>query len=407
MAEARNCDKGEIVRLLRRGFSISRVQLRITSMEPLQEFATFEMTKGKVVLSLISTDPAALQLGWAVHPSQAPDGSWRQVARADNEMYWRDMEALGRDVDVKRRAALERVTKGEFRPEYDPGRLVSSFLRCDDDARDRDLRYQPLKQDYFDVWAHLLVEAEQATDSLQALLQSRPSARPYVTILEALFKRALPVSEAVWAYAAVLRQARVDLHEEIRIAQYQLGIVHDLQQMVAARSPDALSPRDLPHLLDAYRRELDAFGPLFRMVWELATRVTPAHLPPNASYWTIVERLRSTEWAGLVDCVHPEIRHSESHAATEIDTSRSVVILSEREEQTGRRVVLREYSFDEIVGIAQRLHEGLFPAMLAGLYAFDATILSVLVSTTDFARLVVRVGNPLEPTDPAGASPSR
>lgn len=182
-----------------------------------------------------------------------------------------------------------------------------------------------------------------------------------------------------------------DVHEAVLRALDQRKQVDDLLGMLAKRSPMP-GPQGIPYLTDANRRYCETLRPFLEALSNaVATVEKLPPLSPNTGYKKRVEFIRKTRFAGIVICLDPDIRHSESHDGTDYDDANARVFLTEVE--NGVRRKLGEYTYWQISDMTLELQNGLFLAVINAFALHEVGVLTTAAVSPEYFTVLTSIGN--------------
>jgi len=116
-------------------------------------------------------------------------------------------------------------------------------------------------------------------------------------------------------------------------------------------------------------------------------------LDPGTGYEKRIELIRNSKYAGIVDCVDLDIRHSESHTAnTTIDDDKGQIVLT-RLLNDGSRAVVRTYTYAQFTDMLMCMERGLLPAMLYEFGVVRFAILGTLMHSIEYVHLLLSIDN--------------
>jgi len=149
----------------------------------------------------------------------------------------------------------------------------------------------------------------------------------------------------------------------------------------------------LPHLLDVYRRQCESIRPFVYALSEVIQALDGRRrLEPTLGYEKRVELTGKSQYGKIVDCLDPQIRHSESHGGTDIDHERGAIILGEGTVD-GLRRTIREYSYWQFADIARNLEHGLYMAIIAEFALIQLSTWVLITHSVDYAQLSFAIDN--------------
>ena len=240
----------------------------------------------------------------------------------------------------------------------------------------------------------LLVETKRLLDAQQTVYAENPKAKVYGDLVEDLLNAAVWLHDEPFIQRAIrfLELVRFDVLDALVRAMEQRKHVDDLLRMLAARSPMP-AKQAIPHLLDVYRRFCETLRPFVEALSDAVCIVE--HLPPlspNTGYGKRVDVIRRSSFAGIVNCLDPQIRHSESHSGTIIDDAGSRVLLTELG-KNGERRTLGEYSYVQVSDMTLDMQNSFFIAVLVACALHDIGVLTATVTSREYLNALCSIGN--------------
>jgi hypothetical protein len=359
--------------------------------------ATATLANGAVTRELHSEEEEFLDYCFSTHKTGDADG--RTVLRRfrDGNRYWKEQEELCRDFDGKLKAAIARHQPGRFCLPTSPRRLIIDFLKANDRSN---AKFLALRQYHFDIAAALLLETKGMLESQAAIYKKFPLAERYgKEIQKALDAHFRAGPDLLVKVIAFLRATPADILDSLNSAVRQQTQSHDLHEMLAARG-SIRGDVALPHLLDVYRRQCESLRPFVYALSEVIQALDgPRRLERTLGYEKRVELIKKSQYGQIVDCLDPQIRHSESHGGTEIDHERGTIILGEITVE-GLRRTIREYSYWQFADIARNLEHGLYMAMMAEFSLIQLSTLVLMTHSAEYMQLLFAIDNTAGPDEP-------
>lgn len=347
------------------------------------------LTKNSSARTVTSASEDFRNFVLAMHPSLDVKGNVVLRRFADNNRYWKESEWLATvTLDAKNR--LQQLLQSGTKVDNKLKTLLLEFLKTRDWGA---ARFLPLKQQFFELQSVLLYETQRFLSIQQKTYANNPKAKPYGDLVEELLN-ALWQQDDSFTKRCIrfLSLVRFDIDDAIIRASEQRKHVDDLLGMLAKRTPMP-GRQALPHLLDAYRRYCESLRPFVDVLSEAVCAVE--HLPPispNTGYKKRVALIKGTRFAGIVDCLDPDIRHSESHHGTVIDDPGGRVLLTEASND-GKRRTLGEYTYWQISDMTLDLQNGLFLAVLTAFALHETGLLVTTLVSPEYVHALLSIDN--------------
>lgn len=376
--------------LFQESYSILKIELKIDNQNKTNK-SIFSLKKGVEELVFESSEIDVLLYGSTFHRTLDPDGKWVFISYKDNEKYYRDIDTLIDRDGAKRRAAFDKIIKGNYQPKYDPEELIRKFLLS---KKRSNPRFEPLKTDYFEI---LIGQALIASDysKMDAKLQSEREIYSDLTkatrkILSKTFQNR---GNAVENFLAYHKYIDIEIEDITKKIQDEKEYHKELYSSLAKQGPSVNIKIVGKAPLDIYRRysELSSqFINALRISIELGEGLE--RVLPYKKFADNIGIIKSfPEYSVLVDNIDPRIRHSESHINTEIDEKTSIIRITERKHR--QRVVLCEYPLNEISKMILSLDRDFFPAMALTFTIFEATLFLQVLDSFEYKNLLLGIGN--------------
>lgn len=256
-------------------------------------------------------------------------------------------------------------------------------------SNDSDLLW--LKKNYFHFLAFYLDETKTMTDKTKDLLfaKSKDIRSAFDAADRILSNAFLPKNEKknpveiYRLYRQYLPDSLEDHSERIAI---QLAYLEDLRRTLNKVGSQEKGIRIL-YVLDVYRRVYEMTLPILDLL-RIALLLSKGETKVvGSSADDIIKVLDENGHSGFVEAFIPQIRHCESHLATRISEEKMSVFLTKREGL--RRILINEYSFDEIVSHQRRLNEVIFPALYYAFSKFDGFLKLLLLDSFEYQLLLI------------------
>jgi hypothetical protein len=147
----------------------------------------------------------------------------------------------------------------------------------------------------------------------------------------------------------------------------------------------------LHYVIDMYRRYAEAVRPLLKIVSEAVAIADGRDIPdPSLGMSKRVDLIRQSNYADIVDCFDPRIRHAASHAAISYDKERGFVMF-EGAESGGFDDFEMSYAY-----AAEKIRyfiRGFVPAILGTIGTYQELQLMAIVQSGDYRRLLLLIDN--------------
>lgn len=351
------------------------------------------LRKGSVERILRSTDKDFWDFTIAMHPSLDVQGNrvlrrFRDTGRHIDESKW--LATLVLDAQKRMEHLRQSFEESSGKVDSNLKVLLLQYLR----TRDwRAPRFLPLKNNFFELQHVVVLETRKFLATQQRVCAVNPQAKRYVELVDELLN-------AFWQQDDTLLKrcmrfvslVRFDIGDAIVRAAKQRAHVDDLLGMLAKRTPMP-GRQAIPHLLDAYRRYCESLRPFIDVLSDMVCAVEKLPpISPNTGYTKRVALIKSTRFAGIVRCLDPEIRHSESHQGTVIDDDRASVVLTDIAEDGSRRT-LGEYSYWQISDMTLDLQNGLFLAVLTSFALHETGLLLTALVSPEYSSALLSIDN--------------
>jgi hypothetical protein len=384
----------ELLRLLHAGFRVETITTRLQPRGPDASDATTHievlLKKGSIQRELESDEADFCEYCHRLHRSLDSDGNVVFRPFLDSNQYWNTSMALGEGYEERRKAAIERLRRGEFRFDYSPKALLVDCLKTREWGAER---FLPLRRDHWEIEAAVLLDHHRLTQVRNKAYETHPKARRYGALVEKALDDAWQREDTFLKRCIrYLDYASLNLEDAAQRLSQQRKIVEAEYRRVAPETPTE-AVHVLPVFLDAYRRHAEAVWPLIRALSD-AAQVAQGRRPHEKTlgYGKRVQRLRESPYGESVDCLDPDIRHSESHCGTIIDDANGSVILTE-EAEAGVRRVIRSYSYSAFAEIAANLENGLLVALFGEFVVHESALLVAVVFSREYFDLLLSIGN--------------
>lgn len=363
------------------------IKVEVNDGEPSTEV---QLRKGDTALVRASTSKDFTAFASSLHPSLNHKGERQLRPYANNDRFHDEIKDLY-ERHENRRAIAQTLLASGGKVDGQLLKLLVEMLRTRDWGNER---FRPLKDNYIEVEFVLLAESKRLLDRQKLIYTTNPKAKKYGDIVEDLLNNAVWFSSDPFIQRALrfLELVKFDVLDALVRASEQGQHVSDLLRMLAARTPIP-ARQGIPHLLDMYRRFCETLRPFVDALSDavcLVDKLKP--LSPNTGYEKRVEVIRKSRFAGIVNCLDPQIRHSESHNGTVIDDMGRRVVLTELGTD-GTRRTLGEYSYVQVSDMTLELQNSLFVAVLVTFALHYIGILTATVTSREYISALSSIGN--------------
>lgn len=397
--------------LFQQGYTIQSIELKLNGPNTATNIAnkcltfTFDnqniMTKTTLVLKeennqivFTSYERDVLLYASTFHKSLDKDGNWIFQGYTNNECYYATIEQLIDTDGAKRKTAYNRVVKGEFKPEYDPEKLIRKFLLTG--YRKNKKKFEVLRRDYFEILisqALILSKYLEMDKKLKNERERLGYAELSKVTGEILEKGFQTKDNQIKNFLVYHKFIDIDIEEITHRIQEEKDYHKKIYDSFAQNAPytDIKIVGKVP--LDVYRRycELSShFINALRISVELGKGID--EISPYKKFITNVEILKAVkEYGILIKAIEPRIRNSESHINTEICEKSALVRITEKKGKERR--VLCEYPLNEISNMILQLDRDFFPAMAISFTIFETFLLCRILDSFEYRVLLLGIGN--------------
>jgi hypothetical protein len=350
--------------------------------------STVLLKRGKSELTLQSSEEDFAQFCLSTKQFFDSNGNrmFRQVA--DIGRYQNELERLTVHFEEESNKAVERLKAGLIRLTFNAPELIREFLRT---RAWGDTKYLPLRTQYFDILVAVLWESKKSADAETRLFQAFPEAERYAKrITEVLMKSFDPLNEPLRNYlifADLNSQNFTDLTKKVL---NEAAVNKDTFDRLA-KDGSVEGHVGLHYVIDMYRRYAEAVRPLLKIVSEAVAIADGRDIPdPSLGMSKRVDLIRQSNYADIVDCFDPRIRHAASHAAISYDKERGFVMF-EGAESGGFDDFEMSYAY-----AAEKIRyfiRGFVPAILGTIGTYQELQLMAIVQSGDYRRLLLLIDN--------------
>jgi len=325
------------------------------------------------------------------HKSLDKDGDWVFQCYTDNESYYKTIDLLIDNDGSKRKSAFDRIIRGEFKPSYNPEKLIRKFLLTG--YRKNRKKFEVLRTDYFEILAHQVLILKKYLEMDKKLKNERLGYAELSKAAREILEKGFQTDEnQIKNFLAYHKSIDIEIEEITKKIQEEKDYHHQLFESFAQKAPYREIKIVSKAPLDVYRRysELSShFINALRISIEIKGDKNAA---AYKKFVTNVEILRSIpEYSGLVKTIEPRIRHSESHINTEIDEKTGIVRFTEKKGKN--RKILCEIPLNEISKMILQLDRDFFPAMVITFTIFETNLLLKILDSFEYRILLIGIGN--------------
>jgi hypothetical protein len=394
--------------LFQEGYTIQNIELKVDGRSKptktenqglLIEFGqdvstetTFTLKKENEQIIFSSNERDVLLYGSTFHKSLDHDGNWTFQCYSNNECYYQTIDQLIDKDGIKRKSALERIAKGEFKPDYDPEKVIRKFLLAKN--RKNKKNFEALRRDYFEILVNQALILNEHLKQDKKLQTERSGYAELSKLTREILDNGFKTNEnLIKSFLAYHKFIDIDIDDISTIIQDQREYHQRIYGLFAKESPSTDIKIVGKAPLDVYRRYCELashFINALRISVELGNGVEK--IKPYKKFTENVEFLRSIkEYEVLVKAIEPRIRHSESHINTEICEKTATVRITEKKGK--ERIVLCEYPINEISTMILQLDRDFFPAMAISFMIFETFLLGRILDSFEYKILLLGIGN--------------
>ncbi|MHA1495563.1 MAG: hypothetical protein ACTSRQ_16290 [Candidatus Thorarchaeota archaeon] len=322
------------------------------------------------------------------------DGSVILSKIRDKRRYYDAISYFGENRESKIARALEDLRSGKsplskgFWHDFDKALVKLIFDKPS--SKDPDILW--LKENYFHLLAFYLKEVKAMKGKSRNLLFAKhDDIRPIVEMTDRILSTAfLPKEDEknpVELFNVYRQHLPDSLEDHSERVSMQLEYLRDLGTILTKVGSQEERIRIL-YVLDVYRRMYEMTLPildLLRIAILLSKGETDIERGVKAT--NIISILAANGYSGIAEPINPQIRHCESHLSTRIREGKRKVLLTDRKGFS--RIIIREYSYEEIVDHQQRLHDVVFPALFYAFAEFDAFLKLTLLDSFEYKLLLI------------------
>jgi hypothetical protein len=344
-------------------------------------------------LVLQSDDRDFFEFCIAMRPSldTAGNPSFRQFA--DLNRYYEDVEHLTKDTRRKTQEAVQRLVAGKRKLMFAPEALVAEFLKSRNWG---DQRFLPLKTDYYDVVAVLLVLSKQAVESQERVQKSFPESVNYAKrIGDVLLQAFQPTADPIKSFLRFSEANRIEFYDSAAKLITESRFNDDIFSRLSMNGGKVDGHVGLRYLIDMYRRYVDWAFPLVKMLSDAVCTVEGGRPSPEASLGMTkrVELIRRSNYSDIVDCFDPRIRHAASHNGVAYDQSSGIVKFSGVDSDGVRKFDDFELTYVQASDKVRSFTRGFIPAILIAFGMQHQLQLLAAVTSPEFQNLLLLIGN--------------
>ena len=326
------------------------------------------------------------------HKTLDKDGNWAFQCYTDNENYYKTIDLLVDNDGSKRKTAYDKISKGEFRPGYNPEQLIRKFLLTG--YRKNKKKFEALRTDYFEILVNQVLILKKYLEMDKKLKNERLGYAELSKSAREILEKGFQTEEnQIKNFLAYHKSIDIDIEEITKKIQEEKDYHHQLFESFAQKAPYSEIKIVSKAPLDVYRRycELSShFINALRISIEIGKG--DKNTADYKKFVTNVEILRSIpEYAVLVKTIEPRIRHSESHINTEIDEKTGIVRFTEKKGKN--RKILCEYPLNEISKMILQLDRDFFPAMVITFTIFETNLFLKILDSFEYRILLIGIGN--------------
>jgi hypothetical protein len=335
-----------------------------------------------------SEEPDVSFFAFEHHSFRNPKGT-HEMRRVKNlNQYWEDVRNIVDEDGSKMRSAVARVSKPGYNAAFDADRLLEEAYRSE--VRPFSKRYLPLKEAYFEVAAEYLVMSQIFLADQERLVKANPQVKKFIDASQAAFSAFMRDPDPISNFQRYRLLVDIDLRSYAQRLVGQLAIVgRTLDDLVkkGSMSPDEAVPR----LLEIYKRILEVAAPILNVLRiSLELKSGTSNPTPDLGLSENVRIIRSGQTGGVFDCLDPNLRHADAHAA-HVEIEGGKVRLFDHKSRQPKLVA--EYPIERIGRIVQEAHQALLPAIVNSLILVEMAMKDLLLLSPGHRFYILGIGN--------------
>jgi hypothetical protein len=363
---------------------------RIPNTELYEDTVSFLLKNGKDEINFKSSEEDVIKFVFSLERAITDTGEIEFGRFEDLNKYWSELDYLFTDEAIKTQDAVQRLRRGEFEFSYMPEDLLFEFLSA---KHPNSKKFEPLKNNYFEIRAHYHILSQRALEQIERLKKENPKIEQNSRIIDEILMKAYRSDRNFMINLKKFSKSiDLDLNDLILQIKSELDFKNELKLMLVKNSP-LDSKMGIRFLLDIYRRTSEQLAPFInalRISIEIADgKQNPSHKLRYIDNCNII-RLKP-EYASLIECLDPNIRHSESHINTVIDSKSNKVIITSVFGK--RREKICEYTFQQIIEMTLKLENELFLAFPMGFYYHRLGLIDTLLLSREYRVSLLSINN--------------
>jgi len=353
--------------------------------------ASVVLVKGEEKITLQSTDWDFIKYLVELRGIVDLNGEYRFKRLKDTNQYDADVKHLI-DIDhSKIKKAIEEIKSGKFTRKYSPPELIDEFLKNKENVKD--VKFLPLKRDYYYILAAALIESNKMLDSREAIIKKCPETQKLVKAVEGIFLKSFrPTGNALKDYKFYKKYVNFDIDDLGERMSTQLKDADDtMKEFIKRREVD--TNISFPRMINIYANFLEILSPMLNLM-RIGLELRRDNKSPN-KHCELVENIgilkSDTEFGQLFGCLDEQIRHASAHASFRIHKAVRQVYLMDERGSKGK--IVRTYTFDKLTNMLNTMQNEFFPVIYPTIVIFDIAILDLLLASREYKHLLLAVGN--------------
>jgi hypothetical protein len=355
-----------------------------------QEKTMFVLKKNNKEMLFESYEHDVSNFSWSLERAINIDGDPDFGHYKDLDEYWNEWAFLFEDDVKKTRNAVQRLIKREFQFSYNPENLLADFLISDNQ---RLKKFEKLKTDYYEIRAHYVLSSQKFLELQEKMKMNNPLFIQYSVIIDEILMKAFRQDpNFLKDYYKFDKAVKIDLDNLLIQAKEQIDHKNFIFSLLAQTSP-IQGDRGIKILLDIYRRISEQIRPFINAL-RISIEIMDGIERPKSKkgFSENCKIIRANEkYSALIEHLDPDIRNSESHNGTKIDRDNAKVILTDN--RSGKQIILKEYTYEEISIVTLKLDKTLFLAILLGFSAHKLVLIDEILHSLEYRVLLLGIDN--------------
>lgn len=304
-----------------------------------------------------------------------------------NKYFEETREFVDKD-NSKLHKAVADLKQGKYKFSFDPDKLIEEFLVS---KNRKSKKFLPLKTEYFHIAAHQFIQSGVILGHFNMKKKIDAKFDSNYKKIDDIFRKAFRNDpNFIKNYLKQKNTNNFDFEDFVKQINSVTSYTIALKDIFPTQGVEG--EKGIGFVLDIYRRYAEGCVKplnLLRIGKELNDGISSPKLHLSASK---NKRLLLPDLGSLLDCYDPRIRNSESHISTEIDKQKSKVIITDA--RAGKRKILAEYTFQEIIEMTNVIRTDLFSALIITIYMVWRTMLLVIVfPSIEYKHMLLEIDN--------------